>query len=100
MRGSKFVNILPGSSGWGIWLLETPDQAVVAGIAIDLTKERKTHTVSFHLAIEPQNRMVFLYPKVLPDPFIGSNGQDLLFPSLDLYLVVLSEYFEQRSVLE
>ena len=80
--------------------LESADEAVITGITVNLAKKGKTQTVGLHFAIKAQNGMVILDIKMLLYPFISCNGQELLFPTLHLYLVKLSENFKQRFVLE
>ena len=75
--------------------LESPDQAIITCIAINLAKKGESHPAGFHFTIKPENGMIFLYPEVFLNPFVCGNGQDLLFPSFHLYLVILSENFKQ-----
>ena len=44
--------------------------------------------------------MIFLYPKVSPDSFVRVYGQDLLFTSRNLDLVVFAKYLEKGFVLK
>lgn len=81
-----------------VCLSKPPGEAVIIGVAIDLAEKGEARPVGVQFAVNPQNRVIFLYPKMMLNPLIGSDGQDFLFPAFYFNLVLFPEDVKERTV--